>query len=149
MALIHRILVPTDFSDGARHALDYAVEQARAFAASLVLAHAHTPPMIYAPEGVMLTPLWDEPELRAQLADSLAKLAAEVRERGIAEVSTQLLDGTPWQEIVRAAAEDKCDLIVMGTHGRGGLKHLFLGSVAERVVRKAPCPVLTVGARVP
>lgn len=147
MALIHRLLVPTDFSDCARHALDHAIEQARAFDAPVVIVHVYAPPMIYTPDGLMLLPLWNEPEHRASLQDTLATLAAEVRQRGVPEVSTQLLDGSAWQEITRTASASQCDLIVMGTHGRSGLKHMLLGSVAERVVRKAPCPVLTVGPR--
>jgi nucleotide-binding universal stress UspA family protein len=145
VALFHKILVATDFSDTARGAIAHAVELAKLADASLYLVHVLTLPVVYAPEGVVLGPSWSVAELRADLENALSKLAAEVRARGIPEVSMQLLIGTAWDEIVRAAAEQGCDLIVIGTHGRGGIKRLLLGSVAEHVVRTSPCPVLTVG----
>jgi nucleotide-binding universal stress UspA family protein len=95
------------------------------------------------------TPLWRESVATAQVravleaqrkwaADTLAERCRAVSARWVLKV------GVPWQEIVRAAAEERADMIVMGTHGRTGLERLLLGSVTERVVRGAPCPVLTV-----
>lgn len=145
MALVNRILVPTDFSETARRAFEYAVELARLAKAPLRIVHAHALPVVYVAEGVFVPPVWNEAEVRLELEQSLAKLAAEARERGVADVSTKVLEGGAWPVIVKAAEEGGFDLIVMGTHGHGGLKHLLLGSVAEHVVRKAGCPVLTVG----
>jgi nucleotide-binding universal stress UspA family protein len=147
MALIHRILVPIDFFAPAQRALDHAVELARAFSAPLILAHVHAPPIVVLPDGVITVPIPDELAVRAQLEGGMAKLVQSVRDRGLSDVAQVIVDGTPWREIVRLAADCACDLIVMGTHGRGGLKHLLLGSVAEHVVRRAPCPVLTVGPK--
>jgi nucleotide-binding universal stress UspA family protein len=143
--MFQRILVPTDFSETAQRALDHAIEVARAFEASIHLVHVHSLPMVYTPDGVMMGPLWNEADVRTDLQQGLSRAAAEVRARGIPEVTTELLDGPAWQEIVKAATDGGAELIVIGTHGRSGLKHFLLGSVAEHVVRKATCPVLTVG----
>jgi len=145
MALVNRILVPTDFSETAQRALDYAIELASALKVPLRIVHAHVLPVVYAAEGVWATPVWSEAEIQADLAKGLTKLGVLARERGVVEVSTALLVGPAWQQIVSAATEGGEDLVVMGTHGRSGLKHLLLGSVAEHVVRKATCPVLTIG----
>jgi nucleotide-binding universal stress UspA family protein len=78
----------------------------------------------------------------------LAKSKTEAQQLGVKEVATRLLTGVPWDEIVSAARSDSAvDLIVIGTHGRTGLAHVLLGSVAEKVVRHAPCPVLVVRGR--
>lgn len=143
MALVNRILVPTDFSDTARRALDYAVELARISKAPLRLVHVHALPVVYAAEGVFVSPLWNEAEILLDLEDGLAKLAADARERGVADVTTKVLEGSAWQAIVKAAEEGGFDLIVMGTHGRTGLAAMVVGSVTEKVVRTSSIPVLT------
>jgi nucleotide-binding universal stress UspA family protein len=149
MPIIRRILVPTDFSDTATRALEHAIDAAHSFRASVLLLHVHSAPVIAMPDGGMISiPIPDELAIRAQLEEGLAKLAAEVKSRGVSAVGTLLLEGSPWREILRASSERSCDLIVMGTHGRGGLGRLVLGSVAEQVMRAASCPVLAIGPNV-
>ncbi len=141
MAPIETIFHPTDFSDSSAAAFDLACALARDYRATLVVAHVETPPMAIPTDGVALPPILDEPaELRARLE--------QVRpvDVGVA-VRHRLLSGTTADAILTAAAEEKADLIVMGTHGRGGLSRVLLGSVAEHVLRNASCPVLTVRAR--
>jgi nucleotide-binding universal stress UspA family protein len=146
MAIIQRILVPTDFSDCARRALDYAAELANRLSASIVVAHIYVPPVVYMPEGVWAMP--DAfPDARKDLEQAMARLAAQVREKKVAQVETVIVEGDPSHEIVKVAQQQKCDLVVLGTHGRTGVRHLVLGSVAEKVVRRSTCPVLTVGPR--
>ncbi|HEY7956476.1 MAG TPA: universal stress protein [Polyangia bacterium] len=140
---IHRILVPTDFSEPSERALEVAIELARRFGARLFLFHAYVAPSYVFPEGLEPT----TPELVEQLERTMrAELelrAVRVRTAGVtAEVGTGV--GPHDQEICRRARELGADLIVMGTHGRTGIRHALLGSVAEKVVRRAPCPVLTV-----
>jgi nucleotide-binding universal stress UspA family protein len=146
MSKITKVLVPTDFSEGADHALDYAIDVARAFGASVVVAHAYATPVAYVPEGFVTPPI-DENAVRAEIDKGLARLVDRLKSAGVANVTTAVGSGDPWREVVRLAKDHGCDLIVMGTHGRGAVGHLLLGSVAEKVVRKAPCAVLTVGPR--
>jgi nucleotide-binding universal stress UspA family protein len=148
MSLVRKILVALDFSEGSDHALDYAVEIGRALSVPLLLAHVFVPPLIITPEGASPISI-DLASVRSELEAGLAKRADSVRERGVLRVETAIGNGTPWREILRLAQEGGCDLIVMGTHGRGPIAHLLLGSVAEKVVRRAECAVLTVGNRVP
>jgi nucleotide-binding universal stress UspA family protein len=146
MALISKILVPTDFSPDADRALEYAVELAARFSASIRLVHVYRIPVVALPEGVV-TLMPDLPGLMKQLEDGLAGVAARARKLGVSDVETTLAEGVDWHEILNVAKEHGCDLIVMGTRGRTGIPHLLLGSVAEKVVRKAECPVLTVGRK--
>jgi nucleotide-binding universal stress UspA family protein len=148
MSPAKRILVATDFSDNARPALDYAATLSNALGAALVLAHVYTIPAVPTPDGVFISPV-DEPKLRSDLEAALTALKRRAIELGAAPVEIALAEGTPWLELVRLAKERSCDMIVMGTHGRGLVAHFLLGSVAERVVRKAHCPVLTVRSPVP
>jgi universal stress protein A len=141
---IHRILFPTDFSEQAHKALGYAGELAKLYRAPMTIVFVNPPPVVV-PDGMTYMVPSNMPEILDAFEKDLGKLRAEARELGAPEVSTKLVNGVPWNEIVELAMVGKYDLIVMGTHGRGGLKHLLLGSVAEKVVRKAPCPVLTVG----
>jgi len=140
MLAIRKILVPTDFSDCSEAAVQYGRDLAVAFGASLHLLHVVQDPYVqpWAAEafGVSLAGVLDrwEQDARAQLAQ---------RAKGVA-VERVTRVGHPFVEILTYAAEQSVDLIVMGTHGRGPVAHMLLGSVAERVVRKAPCPVLTV-----
>jgi nucleotide-binding universal stress UspA family protein len=148
MPLFHKILVATDFSEGAHRALQHGAGLAKAFDAPLVLLHAFDLPPLYTPEGAVLAQPRQLAEIRTGLREQLERFALTARELGVREVEAVLAEGRAWSEIVGAATELRCDLIVMGTQGRGGFAHLLLGSVAEKVVRKAPCPVLTVGPRV-
>jgi universal stress protein A len=147
MALINKILVPTDFSDCANRALEYGAEVANRFAAPLVLVHVYANPVMAVPDGfVMMTPV-DMASMLAQLEQGIGQARQRAQALGVAKVDTRVLEGTAWQEITRVANDTHCDLIIMGTHGRSGLAHLLLGSVTEKVIRHATCPVLTVTMR--
>lgn len=141
-----RILVPIDFSAGSLRALDYAAELSDTLGAEievlLVLETIHlaNPASILAP-GRNLRMLVDE---QSRIGETqLADLACEYASKGI-ELDTRLELGSPADTICTVAKKDRVDMIVMATHGRTGLSHAILGSVAEHVLRAAPCPVLTV-----
>jgi nucleotide-binding universal stress UspA family protein len=148
MTLIQRILVPTDFSDCAKRAIDYATELCKSLSATLVVLHIYAPPTVYLPDGVWTLPATDA-DMRTELNSGLEKLATDLRAAGVRDVSTALVEGNAAHEIGRVAHDQHCDLIVMGTHGRSGVKHLLLGSVAEQVIRRADCAVLTVRPAAP
>ena len=140
---IRSILVPTDFSENSAGALDYAVALAGLFGASLHLVHVCQVPTLASAtiDGAIISmPEW-ESQLRVAAEAEMARLVARLP--GVA-VTTEIAVGTPAACIVAAAVERAVDLIAMGTHGHGPLMHVVLGNVAERVVRTAPCPVLTV-----
>jgi universal stress protein A len=136
------ILVPTDFSPASARALEYAQLVAARFSASLHLLHvAEDPVAAVGPEAYVV----DLPALREQVVqDAERRLTQVAAPLSGVTVTTEVLIGSPARTIAKIAADRGADLIVMGTHGRGGLAHLLLGSVAERVIRMAPCPVLTV-----
>ena len=145
MARFERILVPTDFSPASDAALEYARTLARQFGSALNLMHVFEDPFTsgaFVGDGTVMMPMDLRDALlesaRAQLAERHAAHAAT-----LPTASTDLLIGTGARSIVEHAQKTHADLIVMGTHGRTGLPHLLLGSVAERVVRTATCPVLT------
>jgi nucleotide-binding universal stress UspA family protein len=144
MPPITRILVPTDFSATADAALDYAFGLAEKFGASVQLLHVLDDPFVF--EGMSAEAYISEaPGLRtAMLDDARERLRHRVSQGGEVPVETEVLFGHGARTIAEYAAERAVDLIVMGTHGRTGFAHLMVGSVAERVVRTAPCPVLTV-----
>jgi universal stress protein A len=148
MAEWKKILCAIDFSDLSRAALAEAAALARRLDAELALVHVYEPPppvaldVVVPTEGLFETAAADiESRLASWTTDAQTLAGRPVR--GVVRV------GTPATEIVHCAAEDRADLVVVGTHGRSGLKHLVLGSVAERVLREAACPVLVVhdGAR--
>lgn len=137
---VRTILHPTDFSECSRFAFETAVAHARAHGARLVVLHAYQPPgplPAYGEDWAWLQPADD----RDALWQSLSRL--QVADPAV-KVEHRLAEGPPAQEILRAAEEVGCDLIVMGTRGRSGLERLIFGSVAEQVLRKAGCPVITV-----
>lgn len=141
-----KILCPVDFSSSSREALRLAAELARDSPALLVLAHVWEPPR-WSTGEIPLAPSVTQDMVDAEEAE-LARWKAEAEKLGAKEIAVQLLSGVPWDEIVTLAKTDPAiDLVVMGTHGRTGIKHVLLGSVAEKVVRHAPCPVLVVRAR--
>lgn len=142
---ISKILCPVDFSESSDHAAGYALAFARAHDAELVLLHVMPPPMYAVPDytGIYEFSPEDIQQFRNQVQERLEQLAAGFRGEHEA-VSTVLADGVPFIEILNAAREQDADLVVMGTHGRTGLPHMLIGSVTEKVVRKAPCPVMTV-----
>jgi nucleotide-binding universal stress UspA family protein len=143
---IKRILVPVDFSAASRAALWRAGELATALGATIELLHVVDlpPPLHVISEGhVPLPPEYRQDVLRStedHLKDWLE--TAQIP----ATIPRALGEGKPFVEIVKYAREHGVDLIVMGTHGRGGISHLLLGSVADKVIRTAPCPVMTVRA---
>jgi nucleotide-binding universal stress UspA family protein len=144
---LRRILVPVDFSDTARKAIQYAAPFAAAFDAEVTLVHVIQPFSVPVELGYIPPDLADtQQELMKSAREELGKICA--RELGTrSRYQVQVREGVPWQELVAAARETDTDLIILATHGRTGLKYALLGSVAERVVRHAPCPVLVVRDR--
>jgi nucleotide-binding universal stress UspA family protein len=143
MIRLERILVPTDFSDSARQAFRYGVSFAREYRAELLLLHVvEVVPAGYASDlfPVPMAEVFREVSTHAEA--ELGRLAEEAREKGV-EPLLRVVQGKASAEIVRVATEEKADMIVLGTHGRGLLDTALFGSTTERVVRKAPCPVLT------
>lgn len=142
MITLKTILLPTDFSKASQGAAHYALELARRFRSRLLLLHVIEDPVLLQP---MLDtfPLPSDEQMETYTEERLENfLSAD--ERGDVDVQFFWAHGRPFEEIVAFGARRKADLIVMGTHGRGAVAHLILGSVAENVVRKAKCPVLTV-----
>jgi nucleotide-binding universal stress UspA family protein len=152
MHKISSILVPIDFSDSSRDALEQAVFFAERFDARLEVLHVWEVPAYVRPDLVVWMegsdehrkPMAEVAEARAEqeMDAFLRKLPLEARRR----ITERLVGGNPVEVILRLTRDEPFDLVVMGTHGRTGLSHLLLGSVAERVVRGAGCPVLTVRA---
>lgn len=143
----HRILCAVDFSECSREALHVAAELARKEQAVLVLVHVDERPLWVHPPYTHL-PFDVREEIRARMENMLEEWKAEASRRGAPEVVIKRPDGVPWERIVAAAREDpRIDLIIVGSHGRTGLKRALIGSVAERVVRHAPCSVAVVRPR--
>ena len=143
-----KILVPTDFSACSRLALDYAMFFGRHCGSQIDVLHIWEPPRYVIPEVTVQLP----GEVRRSLADfaraeagkEMDGLLAGLTVPGNVAVRGRLESGDPTEIIVELAAKESFELVVMGTHGRTGLSHVFLGSVAEKVVRRAGCPVLTI-----
>ncbi len=144
--MLKKILCPTDFSENSEHAVKYALALATMSQAELQLFHV-VEPISYPRSTELFEPVLDEVELtmkmeaafQKQLEDQVAALKEEYP-----KITGMLVTGTTFLEIIKMARVKGMDMIVMGTHGRTGLAHVLMGSVAERVVREAPCPVLTV-----
>jgi universal stress protein A len=141
---IEHILIPMDFSDSGQLALDYAAALRGKFPAQITLLHVIEPFLGYGSE-LSIIPADVEVEQEQKVETRLKELAAAFT--GGAPANAVCRRGKPWNVICEWAAENKVDLIVMPTHGYSGLLHMWLGSVAERVVRKAPCPVLVIPAK--
>lgn len=145
MLAIQNILVPTDFSEPADVALAYARELAEKFNGRIELLHVVATPVLY-PMGsdasaiTMASVIADVEASARQSLEELRKKLALPADR----VTVRTSVGTPVSEILAAITDDEIDLVVMGTHGRGMVEHLLLGSVAERVVRRSHVPVMTV-----
>ena len=144
---VKTILVPTDFSADAEKALSTATELAKLFGAEIVVLHAYHVdiPMVSPMDGGYALPLGFYEDLRSQATAQVEKLAKEVAAEGIEATGIALQEPAAVATVAQAESLP-VDLIVMGTRGLTGLKPVLLGSVAERVVRTAPCPVLTVKA---
>ena len=145
MSPFKKILVPLDFSAHSDEALRVACQMAETFGASVTLMNVFSPPIYPTPEGSYVALPTVYADLVAANNKRLEDTTASVkRDHPSLTVESCVLEGVPFREIVGFARKHAFDLIVMGTHGRTGLKHALLGSVAEKVVRKAPCAVLTV-----
>lgn len=141
---VERILFPTDFSEGSTHALHYAVDLVKHYNAKLYILHviydiakateSHIP-HISADEIYKEMNKWAMNELETCCIEEI---------RGLSDVEKLVIKGTPHEEIIRFATDKKVDMIVMGTYGRTGLQKFIFGDTAEKVVRRAPCPVMTV-----
>lgn len=139
---IRKILCPTDFSSCSRGAIEDAVSLARLTRAEVSILHVYQNPAQLLPMGGYLGPIADMlGDLRKQVSAELDALAEPYRKDG-PPVSVLLVEGIPYKGILDRAEEWGADLIVMGTHGRSGVERALAGSVAERVIRLAPCPVL-------
>lgn len=144
---LRRILVPVDYSACSRSALEHAAMLAKSFNATIDLLYVWEAPAFIAPEAMVGAA--GTTQTLAQLASDQAQAAmrefvAQAREDGVEVANTRVEQGDPSHTIVTIAERDGYDLVAMGTHGRSGFAHLLLGSVAEKVVRRASCPVLTV-----
>jgi nucleotide-binding universal stress UspA family protein len=143
MIALKTVLVPTDFSECAEAAVRYGRELANHFGAELHLLHVVQDPYRYA-WGVESVPVSGYDWIKTQQESATRRLREILSAPGSERATATCPIGVPVEEILRYARDHEIGLIVMGTHGRGPVAHAFLGSVAERVVRKAPCPVLTV-----
>ena len=150
MKAFRRILYATDFSSASRAAFTKAIAVAQQSRAALRVMHARLPLPLAVGDDIAFVPpgIYESVEQRArrEAQQRLDALVRRARKAGL-RVTTLLLDGVPHEQILRAARRSHADLIVLGTHGRSGFSRAFLGSVAERVIRLAPCPVLAVRGR--
>ena len=134
-------LVPIDFSEYANQALDYAITLAGKLGARVTLLHVIQPLPLGGVDMGMTLPGTFVQDLEAEIRRDMGALRERVTAAGL-EGNMVIVHGVPFHEIIEAAKTQQVDLIVLGTHGRTGLLYVFLGSVAEKVVRLAPCPVL-------
>ena len=148
MPMLQKILVPTDLSARSTQALRAAQDFALTFGATIDLLYVWSAPALVAPESVITgIGINEQPLLewvKQSAGEQLAKFEAEAQRAGIAVHHSSCEAGDPATAIIERARRGKYDLLVLGTHGRTFLSHALLGSVAEKVVRRAPCPVLTV-----
>ncbi|MCC7540105.1 MAG: universal stress protein [Deltaproteobacteria bacterium] len=140
---IRKILVPVDFSPQSEVALMSAIDLAKTLGASITLLHAYEIPVYTLPDGAWTLPAAQATALADDAQRALDELVKKYAWAGV-PITAKLCRGAPYEEITRGATETDADLVVIATHGRTGLAHLFLGSVAERVVRTSPVPVLTI-----
>jgi nucleotide-binding universal stress UspA family protein len=141
---VKKILFSTDFSEGSDNALPYAADMAKHYGAKLYLLHVI--------QDIAEAAGWYVPHVSVdELYKDIEKNAAKEMDRygieelrGLKEIERRIVKGTPYKEILKFAGENKVDIIVIGTYGRKGLDRALFGSTAERVVRDAPCPVLSV-----
>jgi nucleotide-binding universal stress UspA family protein len=146
MADIKKILFATDFSDNSKYALTFALSFAQKYDAMLHVLHVIQQPSY--PLGMYAEISFDAMDKFSQsISDAVEKEIQTLKEKdlkGYPKYECMIVHGTPFLEILRTAKEKRADLIVVGTHGRTGLDHVLFGSTAEKVVRRAPCPVLSV-----
>ncbi len=146
MAEIKKILFATDFSENSKWAFTYALSFARKYDATLYILHVIQPPSY--PLGMYAEISFDAmDEFSRNMGRAAEKEMKNLREAELGDFTNYeilIITGTPFLEIIKTAREKEVDLIVLGTHGRTGLDHVLFGSTAEKVVRKASCPVLSV-----
>jgi len=149
MARIRRICCASDLSPASRRAFDTAVALAKGNRASLTLVHVVEPIVPMTPDQYVSMSTWEQidKDTRAWARRRLQALVKKAKDQGV-RATARLVDGMAAAQITRAARSEKADLLVVGTHGRSGLQKFFLGSVAQRVVATAACPVLTVRGKV-
>ncbi len=145
MIKIENILFPTDFSEHSKHAFTYALSFAREYGARIVMVHVVEDVQYLANAYMFDVPMMPS---FADMEQNRLKEMEEFIEHEVAdpsvEIEKSIRHGRPFLEIIQAARDENADLIVIATHGRGGLEHVLFGSTAEKVVRKAPCPVLSI-----
>jgi nucleotide-binding universal stress UspA family protein len=147
MKAFRKILVPVDFSAHSAEAIKVAADLSCRYDASVSIVHVHQPLALTLPGGFPAYAPAHLKELFAALTKQLESAVTDAHAAGALKVDGKLLEGTVASEIAQLAKNGDFDLIVMGTHGRTGVGHLLLGSIAEKVLRLAPCPVLTVRAQ--
>jgi nucleotide-binding universal stress UspA family protein len=138
---IGRILCPVDFSECSEHALRWAISFAERFGADITLLHVHQPAAHAIPAVELLPEVGTDQDLRQHLSRELEALAKRYSGHGVS-IEPKLSEGVPYELIVEAAKD--ADFVVIGTHGRTGMRRLLLGSIAERVIRLSPVPTCTV-----
>ena len=143
MQLPKTILVGTDFSDTSDRALDYAIDLAKLLGAAVTVVHSYELPVYGFPDGALIATVEMATRLMTAAQAALSQTCETRAGKGV-KLTPVLRQGIPWEEIHAVAEEVGADMIVIGTHGRKGLAHALLGSVAEKVVRTASRPVLTI-----
>jgi universal stress protein A len=141
---INKVLVPIDFSDYSKNALKYAVNFAKHFNAEMILIYV-VEPIIYPSDfsmGQIAVPTINM-EMDKRASEELEKLANKEISKDL-RVKTLVKTGKPFIEIIETASQENVDIVIISTHGHSGVEHILFGSTAEKVVRKAPCPVLTI-----
>jgi nucleotide-binding universal stress UspA family protein len=145
MIKIEKILFPTDFSEHSEHAFSYALSFAKEYGARIVMLHVVEDVQYLANAYMFDVPMMPS---FADMEQSRLKEMSEFIEREVDDpsivIEKSVRHGRPFLEIIQAARDEEVDLIVTATHGRGGIEHVLFGSTAEKVVRKAPCPVLSI-----
>jgi nucleotide-binding universal stress UspA family protein len=140
---LHRILVPTDFSESAKNALRYGISFAKEYNAELLILHVVETVAVGYASDLFPVPMADVfREIASYARNELQALVKDAVARGV-QAEDLVVQGRPSAEILRIATEKEVDMIVLGSHGKGVLDQALFGSTTERVVRKAPCPVLT------
>ena len=142
--MVERILIPTDFSESARYAFNYAVDLNKVLKARLYLLHVLQDFTEFSEYNLSPTIL---PQLYLEFEESAARKLEDMLEDMVppeTSCNTYILHGVPFYEIIQFTRKERIDLIILGSHGRTGLKQVLFGHTAEKVVKKAPCPVLTV-----
>ncbi len=145
MSLPKTILVPTDFGDASEAAIEYAIDLAKSLGSEVVMMHAFEIPAVGFPDGALVATAEMTNRVLEGAQVGLERQVSNYEARGV-PLRSVIKQGDPWRTVIATAEEVGADLIIMGTHGRKGLPRALLGSVAEKVVRTAPIPVLTIHA---